>query len=218
MIWSPSDCAAWLGLLSESLFLNPSVTSELLPHWQSTGIELIDVKARVITAENFNTSCQAGSNKANLLSESTLGLVGRLIDLHGKDEAKVTVFCDRHGGRKFYGGVLQHVFPDARLQVTCEEKHQSEYGLTQAEQQIDAHFTVKGDSFTPVALSSMHAKYLRERFMQSLNQYFALRHNADSKCAHGGLPRRRGPILGRRRVDARARRNRRAKAGAVSMK
>lgn len=173
--------APWLGLLSESLFLNQSVTSELLPHWQSTGIALIDVKARVITAEHFNTSCQAGSNKANLLSESTLGLVGSLIDLHGNDEAKIDVFCDRHGGRKFYGGVLQHVFPDARLQVTREQKHQSEYRLTQAEQQIDVHFTVKGDSFTPVALSSMHAKYLRERFMESFNQYFALRHKADSK-------------------------------------
>jgi ribonuclease HII len=170
----------WLGLLSESQFLSQSVTSELLQQWRSTGIELSDVRARVITAEQFNTSCGSGSNKADLLSESTLGLVRALSDLHGQDEPTVAVFCDRHGGRKYYGGVLQHLFADARLQVASEEKQQSGYRLTRAKQQINVCFTVKGDSFTPVALSSMHAKYLRERFMESFNQFFALRHKADA--------------------------------------
>lgn len=135
--------------------------------------------ARVITAQRFNAICRTGSNKADLLSESTLGLVRGLIDLHGADDSSISVFCDRHGGRKFYGGVLQHLFPDARLHVAKEEKQQSEYRLTRANQQIDVCFTVKGDSFTPVALSSMHAKYLRERFMESFNEYFQVRHKAD---------------------------------------
>lgn len=171
--------APWLGLLSETPFLRTSDTSNLLQQWQSTGLELLNVKARVITAEYFNAACQHGTNKADLLSESTLGLVERLLDLHGTDESNVAVFCDRHGGRKFYGGVLQHVFPNLRLRVASEEKQQSVYELAQAEQRIKVHFTVKGDSFTPVALSSMHAKYLRERFMESFNQYFAIRHKAD---------------------------------------
>ncbi len=161
--------------------MKPSDTNALLQQWQSTGLALLNVKARVITAEYFNAACQHGTNKADLLSESTLGLAERLLDLHGTDEANVAVFCDRHGGRKFYGGVLQHVFPNLRLRVASEEKQQSEYELTQGEQRIKVHFKVKGDAFTPVALSSMHAKYLRERFMESFNQYFAIRHQADFK-------------------------------------
>lgn len=167
--------APWLGLLAETEFLHQSETIELLRQWRRTGIELSDVKARVITAECFNSHCAGGGNKADLLSESTLGLVRTLIDLHTAKASHVAVYCDRHGGRKFYGGVLQHTFPQARLQVTREHAQQSEYLLTCTEQQINVCFTVKGDSFPPVALSSMHAKYLRERFMESFNEYFALR-------------------------------------------
>ncbi len=101
----------WLGLLTESQFLSQSVTSELLQQWRSTGIELSDVRARVITAEHFNSICGSGSNKADLLSESTLGLVRKLSDLHGTDEPNVAVFCDRHGGRSFTAACCSTCFP-----------------------------------------------------------------------------------------------------------
>ena len=50
------------------------------------------------------------------------------------------------------------------------------YRLSDQTSRIEVFFTVKGDTFTPVALSSLHAKYLRERFMESFNAYFAARH------------------------------------------
>ncbi len=117
-----------------------------------------------------------GGNKADLLSQLTLGLVHSLVDSHGREQPNMTVYCDRHGGRRYYASVLQHVFPDARMQVMSETKRCSRYQLQTSESRIDVAFTVKGDTFTPVALSSMHAKYLRERFMQSFNAYFAARH------------------------------------------
>jgi ribonuclease HII len=166
----------WLDLAGETTMLNCSMTSELLRGWRESGIELIDVKARIITAEAFNAACAEGCNKADLLSQSSLKLVRRLVDVHGRHQTSIAVYCDRHGGRRYYAGILQHVFPDLRLQVIAETKQQSEYRLLDEESRMEVYFTVKGDTFTPVALSSMHAKYWRERFMESLNTYFAARH------------------------------------------
>lgn len=178
---SPADAPSiievpWLGRGDENRLLDRSLTQALLDRWRESGIELIDVKARIITAGAFNAACRRGGNKADLLSDASLGLVRTLVDLHGQDERQIDVYCDRHGGRRYYGGVVQHVFPDAQLQIMAETKHQSQYRLTTSGSRIDIHFTVKGDSFTPVALSSMHAKYLRECLMQSFNDYFTQHH------------------------------------------
>ena len=174
------DRSPWLRQLSETRFLDRSMTEGLRQHWTSTGLDLLGILTRVITAEQFNAACLAGSNKADLLSESTLGLVEQVLQSHATGP-HTSVFCDRHGGRKFYGGVLQSVFPEFQLRVQREEKLESTYTLSDAGRQVDVSFKVKGDSFTPVALSSMHAKYLRERFMESFNQFFADRHHGDCK-------------------------------------
>jgi len=202
--------APWLGLPDETPFLCRSITQELLQGWRESGLELADVSARVITAEAFNLACEHGRNKADLLSESSLGLVNTLLNLNGDDQARIAVYCDRHGGRRYYAGVLQHVFPDAQLQVLAEASQQSSYRLTTANRRIDVHFTVKGDSFTPVALSSMHAKYLRERMMQSLNAYFAARHRQSAPLRPtAGYPvdadrflAEIAPIVSRENIDA----------------
>lgn len=167
---------AWFEDLGEQPFLSNDDTSSVLQHWQSTGIQLAAVQSRIIAARQFNGYCNDGFNKADLLSESTIGLVRELWESGSDAPASTIVFCDRHGGRRYYGGVLQHSFPDAQLQVVSESKHQSRYRMTTDDTTIDFAFTVKGDSFTPVAMSSMIAKYLRERLMKSLNDYFAKRH------------------------------------------
>jgi hypothetical protein len=168
--------APWLAEIEQVDFLGPDATADLLQHWKQGGTTLADVKARIVTAEAFNQLCVDCGNKADLLSSATLRLVRELIHRHGAGERSAAVFCDRHGGRRYYAGVLQHVFPDAGLRPISEAKVHSEYRLSCQGLEIDVHFTVKGDSFTPVALSSLHAKYLRERLMQGLNRYFAARH------------------------------------------
>ncbi|MGB7327835.1 MAG: hypothetical protein WBD31_23365 [Rubripirellula sp.] len=166
----------WLAGLSDAKFLDAAETGEWISAWQSTGIRLVDVQSRVITAAKFNEACADGFNKADLLSESTIGLAKSAMDRHGGNETDVAIYCDRHGGRRYYSGVLGHVFEDATVQVIEEAKRRSAYRMTDRGKTIEIAFTVKGDSFTPVALASMHAKYLRERMMESLNGFFAERH------------------------------------------
>jgi hypothetical protein len=154
---------------------------------------MVDVQARIVTAAAFNAavsnaecvdgttkagSNQPGPNKADLLAASTLGLVKRLIDRHD-DASEVVVYCDRFGGRRYYADVLQQTFADAIPAVIAESADRSAYRIAAGNRTIDVAFTVKGDRFTPVALSSMHAKYLRERMMDSFNAYFQRLHRSD---------------------------------------
>ncbi|MFK8115056.1 MAG: hypothetical protein AB8B91_22840 [Rubripirellula sp.] len=173
----------WLAELGERPFLSRDSTAGLLSTWQETGIKLLDVRTRVITAQAFNDACERGGNKADLLSESTMGLAKELMELHSA--SSTIVFCDRHGGRRYYGGILQHHFSDAQLQVVSEAKLESSYRLISRDNEVEVRFTVKGDSFTPVAFSSIHAKYLRERFMESFNQYFSQYHAGELKPTAG---------------------------------
>ncbi len=174
---------SWLNQLSELPFLDPSATCEIRQTWSASGLRLLDVRARILTAARFNRACRSGANKAELLSESTIGLVHTLLRDHPSD-TEVAVFCDRHGGRRYYAGVLQHQFTDGIVSVVSESKRQSVYRIepdkSSSAPVVTVHFTVKGDSFTPVALSSIHAKYLRERFMESLNHYFQQRHRHET--------------------------------------
>lgn len=148
----------------------------LLDLWSASGIELVNVKARVIPARDFNAALQDGSNKADLLSRSTLGLVRDLVEAFPALPRDGAVYCDRHGGRRYYAGPLLHHFPDWLLQVIEESKECSLYRLQLGDACIHVRFTVKGDRFAPVAFSSLFAKYLRERFMLALNAYFLERY------------------------------------------
>jgi hypothetical protein len=93
----------------------------------------------------------------------------------------VQVFFDRHGGRKFYAGPIEQAFSDRDgecplVQIIDESPRQSVYDIQWQSRLVRLHFTVKGDRFAPVALSSLHAKYLREVAMASLNQFFGQRY------------------------------------------
>ena len=159
----------------------PESTSGLIKHWAQTGIDLVAVQARVISARSFNQTCRDGFNKADLLSRATLGLVHDLVAKLPSIAPHAAVYCDRHSGRRYYAAPLQHHFPDWLLRVVEETKQESKYSLSRNESELTVHFTVKGDRFAPVAFSSLVAKYLRERFMESLNAYFASRHDGPSQ-------------------------------------
>jgi ribonuclease HII len=192
--WETVAETPWLARLTDQSFLHPGETADIRAAWSESGIRLLDTKARIITAARFNQYCDQGVNKADLLSESTIGLVRRLLERHSSKELTAVVFCDRHGGRRYYGGVLQHAFPDSIVQVIAESSKQSVYRLAMSSSQgntptVTIHFTVKGDNFTPVAFSSIHAKYMRERFMESLNRYFRDLHGeGDSLKPTAGYP------------------------------
>lgn len=162
----------------------PTVSDEgidgLIDHWSDADATLIGIRTRVLTAARFNDRCDpstdvdgAGINKADLLAESTLGIVRQLIEADADSGEPVVVFCDRFGGRRYYAAAIGQCLDCDQIEVLTESKHHSSYFVRIGSRHLTIHFSVKGDRFTPVALSSLIAKYLRERFMGSLNRYFA---------------------------------------------
>lgn len=162
----------------------------------SDGPQLIGMAARLLDAPEFNHACGQAGNKATLLSETTLGLVKQLLEqlpLPATDTATdtesqndhVRVLCDRHGGRKRYAGLIQQFFPERLPQIVSEQSHLSQYRTHIQTRQVEFQFRVGGDSFAPVALASMLAKYLRERLMQCFNTYWIERVGAHLRPTAG---------------------------------
>ena len=182
--WDDIKQSPWLAEIQQVEFLNGSEIESVVKSWSDAGIQLTGVQCRAITAAKFNAACREGRNKADLLSQSTLGLVRDL--LHKPTSAAETrVYCDRHGGRRYYAGVLTDVLRGAEVEVISESKAESSYRVKYQGHASEFHFTVKGDSFAPVALSSIYAKYIRERSMQSFNRYFATIHREPLKPTAG---------------------------------
>lgn len=151
--------------------------TKLIEHWSAFGASLLAIQARVITASRFNEWIDRGNNKADLLTEATCQLALDLLSRTTACASDVTIMSDRHGGRAYYGAALQHLCNGSTLRVLEEGKPSSRYHVSRSspngsKQTIDWSFTIGGDSFSPVALSSMIAKWIRERAMASFNRYF----------------------------------------------
>ncbi len=224
-------CIDWLQTIGDNQdgpieFTSVDHTRAAVHQWQRSPWRLHDVTARMISAKTFNDYCLGSQstgqlprgNKSDLLGESSIRLVAdlldRIVDNFGGSGESVQVFFDRHGGRRYYAGMLQQLLdcdlevaevamtpdnPDGNatrtklstssattscattssattqtsvVRVIAETATQSVYETTRRGVALRLHFTVKGDRFVPVALSSLHAKYLREVAMHSLNEYF----------------------------------------------
>lgn len=159
-------------LMRESLVV--STEQALVDAWSTDDLQLVGMQTRVITAADFNRRIATGMNKSDLLSAITLELVRTQIEKHGRSrDEPMEVFCDRHGGRRYYAGPIQAAFDDTLVGVISETNRESWYRVPFAGGDFRIRFTVQGDSFVPVSFSSMVAKYLREKAMESLNDYFA---------------------------------------------
>jgi hypothetical protein len=151
----------------------------LIDHWSATGVDLVAIAVRLITPGRFNSIIDKGLNKADLLTEATCELAIRLtgqLDNGSGRPARITLVSDRHGGRAFYGSALQHV-ASGLVKVIREGKPTSQYELilenaNTSSTTLDWSFTIGGDSMPAVAMSSMIAKWLRERVMHEFNRYF----------------------------------------------
>ncbi|WP_404306196.1 ribonuclease H family protein [Neorhodopirellula lusitana] len=173
-----------------------------IEQWSQSQWKLRDVQARMVDAEAFNQFCESSGNKSDLLGETSIGLAADLIKTldcdgangddsstdcavknlkgepenakggSGAEKEPVQIFFDRHGGRRYYAGPIQQVLGKTPVEVISETAQQSVYETQYRGRRLRLHFTVKGDRFVPVALSSLHAKYLREVAMSSLNAYF----------------------------------------------
>lgn len=148
----------------------PMEVAGVIDHWRTGVSELLDIQTSVIPAKHFNNAIETGKNKSDLLGETTLQMVADAVTTLGP--GPIGVFCDRLGGRRYYAGLIQHFFPDSRLTIVTETASLSRYRVVNGDQQITIEYTVKGDRFPPVAMSSLVAKLTREILMQRMNQYF----------------------------------------------
>jgi len=83
------------------------------------------------------------------------------------------IMIDRHGGRSRYRNDLQLCWPEADIQILCEDDRMSRYRMQRGDSFVTITFEAKSDEkHLPVALASMIAKYTRELKMIRLNRYF----------------------------------------------
>ena len=144
---------------------------------QKFGVRLVAVRCRCVYPGEFNARLDRGLNKSDILSWATLSLASTLTSL---SERPAVIWCDRHGGRKRYAGVVTEAFDGAIVQPLEETAARSVYrfsppGPAGAGRTARIEFTVGGESRTPVAVASMTAKYARERAMESFNRFWACR-------------------------------------------
>ena len=139
------------------------------------GVVLERIACRGIYPGEFNALLERGLNKSDILSAATLDLAASLRAV-GPDEPAI-VWCDRHGGRKRYGGLVARHFDAALVQPLEETPERSAYLVPVCDrppmQACRIEFCVGGESRAPVALASMAAKYVRELSMHAFNSFWA---------------------------------------------
>src|SRR5262245_16812575 len=136
---------------------------------RSRGVQLVELKADVLSPRRFNDEVAEYGNKAEVLSLTTLRLARSLIaDL---PNGEVTIVCDKHGGRSHYAALLQHVFDCELIRVRQETPELGVYEIQASGRAIEIRFLVNGERMLPTALASMTAKYLRELSMRPFNAF-----------------------------------------------
>ncbi len=134
-------------------------------------IDYLGASMCVVDAVRYNEIIDRVGNKSTLLFGRASILMRRLWECHGREGVVLTV--DRHGGRKFYAGLLDIAFPEAVIEILGESADESRYRLSCDGREMFVRFKVKGESADPAtALASMWAKYTRELFMELFNRYW----------------------------------------------
>ncbi|MFM8892426.1 MAG: hypothetical protein ACKOTB_12530 [Planctomycetia bacterium] len=176
----PADTARsqWGGLEALSLPLEAAadecadLAAAIGPYLLRHSVSLERIACRCLYPREFNTLLASGLNKSDILSAVTLELAAGLRRL-GPDEPAV-VWCDRHGGRKRYGGLVARHFHAPLVQPLEEMQDHSAYLVPAAHANAAARieFCVGGEARVPVALASLTAKYVREVVMHAFNAHW----------------------------------------------
>lgn len=158
-------------------------------------VDLLDLSCIAIGESRFNHIIRETGNKT-----STTGFAiqahmrkvwekwGTLSDSANPDSHRVTIVCDRQGGRADYAPFLQHALrADAASVETLEQTDtRSSYRLTAETpggiKRLGISFMVEGEQHhLPIALASMTAKYVRELSMNRFNAYWAQQHSQSNQ-------------------------------------
>ncbi len=144
----------------------------------SHGVRLQAVRCRCVYPGSFNRLIETGMNKSDILSRETLAVAATLAAELSEPQASTQIWCDRHGGRKRYAGVINTAF-DCQAQALEETAERSVYKLTNgglfaspAAHDTTLEFAVRSERRPPVAVASLTAKFVRELAMQCFNDFW----------------------------------------------
>ncbi len=135
------------------------------------GAALKQLSVATVFPRRFNQSIEEHGNKASCLTAESLGLISSM--MAATDNAPADHFdirCDKHGGRNRYAPALQQHFGDSSVTTELESRPCSRYQFDNGRSSIQ--FSAKGESWLPIALASMCAKYVRELYMLRWNRYW----------------------------------------------
>jgi hypothetical protein len=151
-----------------------SAAERLLKGLAEIGARPAGIRVNVASAARLNGLMDAGRNKAGALFALTADILAELLQRAAGSEAHITM--DRHGGRRYYAGVLSGAFPMATVEALEESPESSRYRLAQGDSAAMLSVREKCESWSlPTALASMAAKYVREVEMMQLNAWFQAR-------------------------------------------
>jgi ribonuclease HIII len=137
---------------------------------ERTGVRLRAIGGRAVFPEQFNELLEEYGNKSDALSAISMELLSEMMaPLAG---GRVSVICDKHGGRDYYAPLVQHYFPEWFIEVRGEGPLESRYQFGPSGKRTTICFRCRGERHLPVALASMTAKYLRELAMRAFNDYW----------------------------------------------
>ena len=136
----------------------------------AVGVRLAAMRSRAIFPEEFNGLVERYGSKGAALSHETLALAARMIE--ALPPGRISVVCDKHGGRNRYGPLLAAHFPEWLIEVGAEGRTRSVYRFGPPERRIEVCFRTQAESCLPAALASMASKYLRELAMRAMNDYW----------------------------------------------
>lgn len=167
--WYPSLYAS---CLSETNRTDFHALTENMKH---EGFEFIDFRSCCIDVREFNKLIESTGNKADVVINSVLKLIQQIISIAVFCCAKrIIIFSDRLGGRMYYEEMI-NTLPDVKIIDREESSKNSRYKLSvdKGKRELDIQFEVGADDkHFQVALASMIAKYIRERIMVAMNDYF----------------------------------------------
>ena len=91
----------------------------------AAGVRLVAVRSRVIFADEFNELVERYRSKGEVLSRETIDLAAEMME--SLPAGRVSVVCDKHGGRNHYGALLGQRFPEWLVEVRREGSRRSCY-------------------------------------------------------------------------------------------
>lgn len=171
-IFGGEEMHHWVDDSSDYMLFHPSGEAVNLAcqSWR-----ILAAQVKVIGPQRFNQLIEERGNKASAHSVVFIELLRWLQSLVEPGE-EICLISDKHGGRHFYAPLLTEAFPESWIQKIQEGPALSHYKITNKQNTYELKFRPRADSESGlVALASMVSKFLREKWMDQFNAWFARR-------------------------------------------